>query len=341
MLVCNKGTVAALRSRFMSSKTIFHPCIDGIFQYGFESSTAVKSFLNAALNFTGEKEIQEIEHFRKDMPSNIPGSQFAYNFTVDLRCRTKDGHHFLVEMQNDFRDDYHMKTLIEHSRMLSGLDTYQGEDDKAKRISKNVNDGSKFWKGIEGVYTVVVTNKAFDRSRMKSFYSNETLMEPMLLNAYELRHVKQLDRRFGDIPNQIILLMLDNFNKAATELEDPIEDWAYIFKDKKLKSGAIKIPETKEIDNMELIADRNPGIKEFTDRIDVNNLPSEVREYSLRHIHYYNSTILDIENVRRAEGEAKCFATMVQSMRSNGCSDEKISTLCNMPLEKVSEVPRK
>ena len=107
------------------SRRIYHPCIDGIFQYGFESPTAITNFLNAALDFKGEREIQTVEHIRKDMPTADPSSPLGYHFTVDVRCRTKDGHHFLVEMQNDFRDDYHLKALIEHSRMLGRLDTDQ------------------------------------------------------------------------------------------------------------------------------------------------------------------------------------------------------------------------
>jgi len=41
--------------------------------------------------------------------------------------------YYLVEMQNDFRDDYQIKALIEHSRMLSSLDTKQTKEDQHKR----------------------------------------------------------------------------------------------------------------------------------------------------------------------------------------------------------------
>ena len=37
------------------SRTIYHPCLDGIFQYGFESHTAITNFLNTALDFKGER----------------------------------------------------------------------------------------------------------------------------------------------------------------------------------------------------------------------------------------------------------------------------------------------
>lgn len=80
------------------SRKIYHPCVNGIFQYGFESHIALTNFLNAALDLKGEKEIQTVRHIKKADPS----SPLGYHFTVDVRCRTKDGHHFLVEMQMNF-----------------------------------------------------------------------------------------------------------------------------------------------------------------------------------------------------------------------------------------------
>ena len=32
------------------SRTIYHPCLDGFFQYGFERHTALTNFLNTALD---------------------------------------------------------------------------------------------------------------------------------------------------------------------------------------------------------------------------------------------------------------------------------------------------
>ena len=317
------------------SRKIYHPCVDGIFQYGFESHIAITNFLNAALDFKGEKEIQKVEHIKKDMPTADPSSPLGYHFTVDVRCRTKDGHHFLVEMQNDFRDDYHLKALIEHSRMLGRLDTEQTEDDKEKRSLKNKKDATNFWKGIQGVYTVVITNKAFGKKTMKHSYPTEKTMEPLLVNPYELRHTEQLDRRYGDVPNRIVLLMLDNLNKPAAELKTPIEDWAYVFKDRALRSGVEKIPETKELEDIELIANRNPGIREFVERIDVNNLPDEVRDRYMRAIHYYNTTIVDIEEKAEKKGLLKA-ARVLKGLKT--MSDAEIATKLDLTEAEVADI---
>ena len=62
------------------SRKIYHPCVDGIFQYGFESHIALINFLNAALDFKGGKEIQNIEYIKKEMPTA------GFQFTVYVRC---------------------------------------------------------------------------------------------------------------------------------------------------------------------------------------------------------------------------------------------------------------
>ncbi len=79
--------------------------------------------------------------------------------------------------------------------MISRLDTDQNEDDREKRKLKSKSDAADCWKGIYGACTVFITNKAFGENRMKRFHSNETAMEPLLVNPYEsqLRHTEHLD----------------------------------------------------------------------------------------------------------------------------------------------------
>eukprot|EP01099_Mayorella_cantabrigiensis_P008509 TRINITY_DN8006_c0_g1_i1.p1 TRINITY_DN8006_c0_g1~~TRINITY_DN8006_c0_g1_i1.p1 ORF type:complete len:373 (+),score=26.80 TRINITY_DN8006_c0_g1_i1:184-1302(+) len=308
-----------------------NPCIDSVFQYGFLEPFILSDFLNAVLNFTGENAIEEIIYLPRDMGSSDPMSSFAYHFTVDIRCRTKNNHHFLIEMQNDFRDDYHLKSLVEHSRMLSRLDTDQTLEEQTLRVDKNKGDLNKFWKNVEGLYTIVITNKAFTAGKMKSSYPDETMMEPFLINNYELRHTEQLERRYGDIPNQIVLLMLDNLNKEAEELSSPLERWAYLFKDPSLKSGVRKISETKDISDPDLVAGGNRSIRAFIDRVNIEHLPQEVRERYIRSLVYFNDTILDIREKGKAEGKVE------------GKAEEKIEVAKRMirrsqPFEVICEV---
>lgn len=284
------------------SVQISHPCIDGVFQHGFAEPSILSDFLNAVLELKDGQTIEDIQYLPKGMPSADPSSPLGYHFTVDVRCRTREGRHFLVEMQNDFRDDYHLKSLVEHARMVSRLDVDQTSEDQVKQSETNKNNARKFWKGVQGLYAIVITNKAFPLVRMKEYYAAEPVMEPLLINPYELRHTKQLDRHYGDVPSQIVLLMLDNLKKSVGELSTPIERWAYLFKDPALRTGVKRIPEVKEILDPEVIAGPDKAITAFIERVKVENLPWEVRDQYLRAISYYNTTIVDIEEKAEERG---------------------------------------
>ena len=282
---------------------IGHPCIDSIFQYGFADPSILKDFLNVVLKFVGAQAIEEISYLSRTMPPFDPQSKTGYTFTVDVRCRTKSGRHFLIEMQNDFRGDYHMKALVEHSRMLSRLDTDQTAGDRFKRTAKNGTDRNKFWKGVEGIYTIIMTNKSFPSSKLKSYYSGETVMEPFLVNPYELRHVEQLDRHLGDIPNQVVFLMLSNLNPQHTgQVLTPVERWAHVFRDPALRSGVAKIPKTKEIKNVDALAGDVKSIRAFIDRLNVTKLPIHVKECYELAVNYHNGALADIEEKATEKG---------------------------------------
>lgn len=317
---------------------ISNPCIDSIFQYGFAEPTILSDFLNAVLELKEDESIEDIEYLPKDMTSANPISSLSYHFTVDIRCRTKKGHHFLIEMQNDFRDDYHMKSLVEHARMVSRLDVDQNMSDQDLRSEKNKKDTKRFWKGIQGLYAIVITNKAFLASKMKGHYSDESIMEPLLVNPYELRHIKNLDRHYGDVPNQIILLMLDNLKKSAQQLSSPIERWSYLFKDPSLRTGVHKISETKEILDPAMIAGDDKAIKAFIERIDIEKLPQNVRESYIRSLNYYNGSILDIEEKAMEKGKAEALVKVVQNLLKQGLSIQNIASATELSSEEIKKI---
>lgn len=274
--------------------SIGHPCIDAVFQYGFGRPHVAETFINTILGFKDADKITEVTFLPRDLPSQNPTGAMSYNFTVDVRCKTQDGRYFLVEMQNDFRDDYHLKALIEHSRMIGRIDLDQhGETDKMERGRKK-DASPKYWKDIQGIYSIVLTNKAFGKTKKKKTYLNEPIMEPDLLNTYELRNIHHLERHFGDIPNQLTLLMLANLKEKPISALSSLERWAYIFQEKALRHGARKIPATKSIENPEELAAGDEAMKEFIDSLDIRHLPEEVRERYHRTIQYYNDSIVDI-----------------------------------------------
>ena len=83
--------------------------VAAVFRYAFEEPCILCSFLNAALDFEGDQRIDSMEYLPQELPSSDPNSLGSYRFTVDVSCRSKDGRHFLIEIQNDFRGDYNLK----------------------------------------------------------------------------------------------------------------------------------------------------------------------------------------------------------------------------------------
>ncbi len=287
---------------------IANPCLNAVFLYGFESPRVSAGFINAVLGLQGDDRIEEVTHLDKDFPSEDPLSEFAYHFTVDLFCKSKRGDHILIEMQNDFRDDYHLKALIEHSRMISRLDLEQAVEGQELCMDGNLNDKRKFWKDIKGIYSLVITNKEFSPQKMKEYYPNEPLMEPNLVNIYELRHVDQLDRHYENVPNKLALLMLAQLHDKPYEEMTPVERWAYAFNDENLRSGVKKINELKKIEDPEKLAKGDPALLEFLERIESQNLPTRVVDRFQKFVRDFNLSMADIRHKLLEAGKEEGIA---------------------------------
>jgi hypothetical protein len=336
-----------------SSITIGHPCSDDLFKYAFGNPEVARHFINAMLDFKGDDTIESVTFLDKDLPSeHSPGGPKGYNFTVDLRCGTRDGRHFLIEMQNDYRSDYHLKALVEHSRMISHIDKGMSGEEFTDSETVKGRSLKSFWKDIQGIYTIVLTNKTFSLKRMKERYRDEVLMEPYLVNPYELRHTEFPDRHYGDVRNQIILVMLGNLKaKTPKETHESKEKWSFLFSEKSLSSGVAPLPTIKVIEDYEYLAKDEPGIEEFFKRMEINHIPTEFRERVERRIRDYNESMADITNtVRksgfeegkiegkaegRAEGKAEGRAEVAMGMITEALDSSLVSKFTGLTLEEV------
>ena len=146
------------------------------------------------------------------------------------------------------------------------------------------------------MYKIIVSDKSFPSSTFKSHYSGETVAEPFLVNHYELRHVKQLDRHSGDFPVEVVLLMLDKSQPPRPgQVLTPVERWARVFREPVLKPGAGIIPTTKIIEDVDALAGDVESIRAFINRLEVTNLHINVKDSYARAIKYNNGAILDIQ----------------------------------------------
>lgn len=259
-----------------SSKKVFHPCALGMFQHGFGSQMAVVGFLNDVLGLHGKNEMASVEYLSRELPPGKTVPRAGHSFAFDLKCRSIGGGYFLVRMQSDFRSNYAEITTLDLFRLKQNL-------------SEEYNATRRHFGGkIEGSYVITVKNKA---SKVEPGW------EPLLVNRYEFRHTEQLDRHFGDICCQIVLFEVNNLNKkSANELVSPVEQWAYVFRDSKLSSRMAQLSETKTIDEIDCLIDKNPGIKEFVSRIAVDAVPMEVAKLHSWEINDFNQ---HIKNMKR------------------------------------------
>jgi predicted transposase/invertase (TIGR01784 family) len=115
-----------------------------------------------------------------------------------------------------------------------------------------------------------------------------------LVNIYELRHVDQLDRHYGNVPNKLALLMLAQLHDKPYEDMTPVERWAYAFNDENLRSGVKKINELKKIEDPEKLAKGDPALLEFLERIESQNLPTRVVDRFQKFVRDFNLSMADI-----------------------------------------------
>ena len=181
----------------------------------------------------------------------------------------------------------------------------------------------------------MITNKSFPLTRFKSLYTDEVVMEPFLVNAYELRHVKQLERRFGNVPNQIVILMIDRLEKEAAGLTTSIERWSYVFQNKSMRSGAAKILETKTIEQPAVIAGDDEAILAFFDRLNIEKVPRSLRERYLSDISYFNDSIIDIRDQGFNEGLEKGVKNVATRMLKSGMPVPDIMALTGLSAQQI------
>lgn len=316
---------------------IGHPCIGSVFAYGFADSGILKGFLNTVLDFSGEQSIEEIQYLPyQGLPQSNPNSAFQNCLILDVRCRTKSGRQILIEIENEFRNEYELKALIEHSRLLSRADADQNSKKRPELTS--YDDKNTYWKKVDRLYTIIVSNKPVDFALLQSHYIGETVVHPFLVNT-QLRHVKQSDCRFGEIPNQIVFLLLDKLGPLHPgQLLTPVERWAHVFWDPALKKGMWRIPTTKEIEDVDALAGDVNEIHSYIDRLNMINLPLHVRDLYEHSVNYHNGCIDDLEERIYADVAERKLAAL--RMINAGKPISEIASLTGFTVEVVERFRR-
>jgi len=270
-----------------SAIKICNPFFHSLFRYAFEEPRIMCSFLNAILDFKQDQLIQSIEYLPQESPSFYPRSPPSYQL-FNLRCHSNHGRYILVSLQNNFQDNSPLKCNVGHLSTTNRSDDAETLQKQAQKFDKNTIEQSILSSECQGAYSIEIVNKPSSVSRMKEYYSDESATEPHVVNKYELRNVNQAGRRFEIIQYQAIVLSMGHLQKPACELSTLMERWVHVLNDPSKGSGSTQITATRKIEQPEVVAGGDPAILTFFDRLNIDNVPEDLKERYLYEINYYN-----------------------------------------------------
>lgn len=318
---------------------IIHPCTDFGFKRAIKNPDIAAGFINHVLSLKGNDEVKEVTYVDTQLPSTDP---LGKNFTVDVLCTTKNGR-FLLEMQNDFRNDYPDKAFVELCRLISQWDSSSVQQVVKEQTRKRARSGEthdvarEFWQDIDRAIVLVITNKSFPSNAFKVSDSSQSQMEPNIVNTYRMLNVDSPKRYLGDMDVRVVLLMLDNFKKDEKALKTDMDRWLYLFKEPILSGGVKAIPTFKSVQSLEKVAHGDSTLTHFYDvlRKDKMNKADLTKfESEIRHV----NKVLDD---RKAEGKAEAVEEVARALIAEKVSDAVIIKTTGLTQEKIKELKKK
>ena len=202
------------------------------------------SFLNAVLDFKGNREIEDVEILN---PYQVPKIEELKETILDIRATNKNKEQFIVEMQKKDLGDFTKRTLYYTSK------AYVSQLDKGQDYSK-----------LKKVYFIGILN--FEMFENKNYISRH-----LILNKETLKQdLEDFEFTFIELPK---------FHKKLSELETILDKWIYFlkeadnlemipkeFKDKNEFLEAFEIATQYKWDKKELEIYEYVALKEFDEK---------------------------------------------------------------------------
>eukprot|EP01032_Pedospumella_encystans_P021631 gene21631-24529_t len=327
---------------------IMHPCTDYGFKHVAKSSVVICGFINTVFNI--QPPITQVDCINTELGSSC---QHGANIIVDLLCRTADNELILLEMQNQYRDDYTSKIFLEFCRLVANFDAKAPEILAKKRTrsvaalesannegsnideakdEKKAKSSSEFWKRIRRVVVGVITNHTINNPAI-----TQPINEFTMLNT-AMPHLPMMP----DLDARIVIIALSTFNKTEATLATPLDRWLYAFKDTNLGKG--RIPSTKHIEHLSAVAgagsDAVPGLVEFYRQLNVQNINPDVIRQHNDAIEEYNSALDEAELRGEVKGGRSAKLEVVRTMfiQMPDASDAIISNVTAVPLQIIASI---
>lgn len=329
---------------------IIHPCTDYGFKRVTKSSAVICGFVNTIFNISPP--ITSVECINTELGSTF---QQGANNSVDLLCRTSNNELILIEMQNQYREEYTVKVFVEFCRLVANFDSKapeivekkrtrsvaaletlengaQGSEQAAPQATtkSTTKSSAEFWKRIRRIIVGVITNHAIHNPAITAPVTEFSMLN---LAASHLPLMPQLDAR-------IVVIALSMFTKAEADLSTPLDRWLYAFKDHNLGKG--KIPTTKHVENLSAVAgageDVVPGLVEFYNELNTINVDPDVLRQHNTAVEEYNTALDDAElrgEVRGARSQAlKIARELITHLPQT--TDEDITKMTAVPVQIIT-----
>ena len=251
---------------------ILNPCTDWAFKNSLrDDRDACCKVVNALLELEGDEAFTEVFFMETGLSSTHP---LGSRFTLDLLAKDGNDRYCLIEMQNELYDYYLDLMRAKHGRLEGNIDCLNARDsdlpvkpDLRTSVTKHV------LKDLKGIYSLVISNQ------------NTRPPQPEIINTYEYRHIKHLDKALGRTPSRITFVTLAQFEKEAEDLKTDLDRFLYFFKDSRLKAHKKKIPMYKLVSNQtKVMGKKGSAVYRLYNFLKVSHLGADlVNKIALEH----------------------------------------------------------
>jgi len=266
------------------------------------------SFLNAVLDFTGDKEIVDVELVN---PYQVPKIPELKETILDIKAKNKSGESFIVEMQKKDVGDFTKRSLYYTSK------AYVTQLDKGKDYSK-----------LKKVYFIGILN--FNIFENKNYISRHLIIN----QETSTQDLKDFEFTFIELPK---------FDKKLNELNSVLDKWIYFIKN---AENLEMIP--KEFKNQEFkeafeIAKQTAWNKDELEVYEYIAL-KEADEINALRTAEKKGLQKGLEKGREEglkEGEKNAKIEIAKKSLKKGIDIETISELTNLSIEEIKKIKEK
>ncbi len=181
------------------------PTMDSTFKLLFGEDSHKKitlAFLNDILDRQGENEIKDIDFIKQEQ---TPRRFDERKMILDISCKTKAGHKFIIEMQRD-RESYFKKRAVAYSAQL---------------ICRQLSPTESYIKLMPVIFIGILGDEGNDETINKRKHT-----ESISHNVFMDKDTKEQSIDLIEL----VFVDLKKFNKPVHELENPRDKWLFFLK---------------------------------------------------------------------------------------------------------------